>query len=300
MSLSADVLEKYRKAGKIANEVRETMKHSVHEGMPLIEICEKTETLIRQKGGKPAFPCNVSINELAAHYTSPPNDKLTVPQGSVVKIDIGSHIDGYIADTAVTVCFNREYDNLVAAAEDALSKGVEMIRSGLFTSQFGSAIQRVIESHGLKPISNLTGHQVARYLVHAGRSLPNVSHVSTNRIATNEVYAIEPFVTLKTAVGRVENGNEKNIYRFVKQKKLRDEYARQLCDFIMANFHTLPFAERWLQAVVPPEKHQVAFAELLSSKTLMAYPIFVEVSGKPVAQAEHSVLVTKTGCEVLT
>jgi len=300
MSLSADVLEKYWKAGKIASEVRETMRHSVYEGMPVIDICEKTETLIRQRGGKPAFPCNVSINELAAHYTSPPNDKRTVPQGSVVKIDIGSHIDGYIADTAVTVCFNREYDNLVVAAEDALSKGVEIIRSGLFTSQFGSAIQRVIEEHGLKPISNLTGHQVARYLVHAGRSLPNVAHVSTNRIATNEVYAIEPFVTLKTAVGRVENGKEKNIYRFVKQKKLRDEYARQLCDFIMANFHTLPFAERWLQAAVPPEKHQVAFAELLSSKTLMAYPIFVEVSGKPVAQAEHSVLVTKTGCEVLT
>ncbi|HKZ93651.1 MAG TPA: type II methionyl aminopeptidase [Candidatus Bathyarchaeia archaeon] len=300
MSLSAEVIAKYRQAGKIAAEVRELMRHAVREGMPIISICEKTEASIREKGGKPAFPCNVSINELAAHYTSPPNDKRTVPLGSLVKVDIGVHVDGYIADTAVTVCFNREFDNLVSAAEDALDTGVKTIRPGLFTSQFGSAIQRNIESHGLKPIANLTGHQVARYLIHAGRSLPNVTHISTSRIASNEVYAIEPFVTVKSAAGRVETGKEAHIFRFVKQKKLKSEFAKKLCDFILENFRTLPFAERWLQSVVPLDKHKSAFSELLASKTLMAYPVFIEVSGKPVAQAEHTVLVTKNGCEVLT
>jgi methionyl aminopeptidase len=217
-----------------------------------------------------------------------------------VKIDIGVHVDGYIADTAVTVCFTPEYENLVAAAEDALDTGVRTIRPGLFTSQFGSAIQRTIESHGLRPIANLTGHQVARYLIHAGRSLPNVSHISTNRIAAGDVYAIEPFVTVRNAVGRVENGKEAYIFRFVKDKKLKGEFAKKLCDFIVDNFHTLPFAERWLQDAVPSDKHKVVFSELLSSRTIMAYPVFIEVSGKPVAQAEHTVLVTKDGCEVLT
>jgi len=300
MSLSKDVIEKYRLAGKIAAEVRETMKRSVSEGMPIIDICEKTETLIREKGGKPAFPCNVSINEIAAHYTSPPNDKRTVPSDSVVKIDIGVHVDGYIADTAVTICLNPEYDNLVNAAQEALKTGVKTIRADLFTSSFGSAIQRVIESYGLKPVSNLTGHQVGRYLIHAGRSLPNVSHLSTTRINASEVYAIEPFVTLKNAAGRVVSGREANIFRFVKQKSLKDEHSQKLCDHIAKNFHTLPFTERWLQKVMPPDRYKVAFAELLASKTVMAYPIFVEASGKPVAQAEHTVLVTKDGCEVLT
>jgi len=276
------------------------MKRTVSEGMPLIDICEKTEALIRQRGGKPAFPCNVSVNEITAHYTSPPNDKHVVPRGSLVKVDIGAHIDGYIADTAVTVCFNPEYADLVATAEDALNTGVKIIHSGLFTSQFGGAIQRAIESHGLKPISNLTGHQIARYLVHAGRSLPNVSHLSTNRVAANEVYAIEPFVTLKNAAGRVGSGREKHIFRYVKQKNLKNEYAKRLCNFIVENFHTLPFTERWLKNVVPADKHKAAFLELLSSKTLTAYTVFIEASGKPVAQAEHTVLVTKEGCEVLT
>ncbi len=300
LSLSADIEAKYRKAGKIAAEVRELMRRTVVEGMPIIDICEKTENTIRKKGGRPAFPCNVSINELAAHYTSPPNDKKTVPYGSVVKVDIGVHVDGYIADTAVTVCFNREYDNLVETAEDALNTGVRTIRPGLFASQFGSAIQRTIESHGLRPIANLTGHQVARYLIHAGRSLPNIAHISTHRISAYDIYAIEPFVTVKKAAGRVETGKEAHIFRFVKQKKLKNEFAKKLCSFILENFHTLPFAERWLQNVVPPERYMAAFSELLSSKTLMAYPVFVEVSGKPVAQAEHTVLITKDGCEVLT
>jgi methionyl aminopeptidase len=300
MSLSPDVEEKYRKAGKIAAEVRELMRRWVKENMPIIDVCEKAEASIREKGGRPAFPCNVSINELAAHYTSPPNDKRTVTPGSLVKIDIGVHVDGYIADTAVTVCFTPELENLVAAAEDALDTGVKTVRSGLFVSQFGSAIQRTIESHGLRPISNLTGHQVGRYLIHAGRSLPNVSHISANRLAAADVYAIEPFVTVKNAVGSVDSGREAYIFRFLKEKKLKGEFAKKLSSFIVDNFHTLPFAERWLQGTVPLDKYKAAFSELLSSKTVTAYPVFVEVSGKPVAQAEHTVLVTKDGCEVLT
>lgn len=300
MSLSKEVLEKYRLAGKIAAEVREHAKRTVFEGMPIIDLCEGVEKLIVERGGKPAFPCNVSINEIAAHYTSPPADKRTVPSGSVVKIDLGVHVDGYIADTAATVCFNPEHDNLVTAAEDALKAGIKAITGGLPISKFGATVQRVIESHGLKPVANLTGHQVGKYLIHTGKTLPNVSHFSTSRINAGEVLAIEPFVTLKNALGRVEKGKETNIFRFVKQKSLKSESAKRLCSYITENFHTLPFAERWLRKTSAPENYKAALSELLSSNTLMSYPIYVEASGKLVAQAEHTVLVTQEGCEVLT
>ncbi len=300
MSLSDEVLEKYRLAGKIAAEVREQVKRSVSEDMLIIDICEKTEALIKKKGGKPAFPCNVSINEITAHYTSPLGDKQTVPAGSLVKVDLGVHVDGYIADTAQTVCFNPEYEDLVTTAEEALQTGIKTIRAGMFTSRFGSTVQKVIESHGLKPVANLTGHQVGRYMIHTGRSLPNVSHLSASRVNAGEVYAIEPFVTLKNAAGKVESGRDAHIFRFMKQKSLKNESAKKLCDYIAQNFHTLPFTERWLQKVVSPDRYRAAFSELLSSKALMAYPVFIEASGKPVAQAEHTVLVTRDGCEVLT
>ena len=90
------------------------------------------------------------------------------------------------------------------------------------------------------------------------------------------------------------------IYRLLKTKSVKSEYAKKLLKYIEVNFRTLPFAERWLIGVVPKEQHKAAFKELLVSKAVMGYPVFVEVSKKPVAQAEHTVLLKDDGCEVLT
>ena len=304
MAASKEVFQKYRQAGKIAAEAREKAKKIIHENMPIIDLCEKVEALIRERGGEPAFPCNVSVNEVAAHYTSPPQDKRIIPKGSIVKIDLGAHVDGYIADTAVTVCFNPEYENLLETAETALEKAVEILRPGLSVSQFGSIIQGTIKSHGCKTISNLTGHQIGRYLIHTGKSLPNVPPIvpqfSLTKIGVGEIYGVEPFVTVPDAVGKVKNASEAFIFRFLKRKSLRNPDAKRLLDYIKEKLHTLPFAERWLQGVVPNNRYKAAFSELLSSKSIMAYPVFVEESRKPVAQAEHTVMITKDGCLVLT
>ncbi|MFQ6080043.1 MAG: type II methionyl aminopeptidase [Candidatus Bathyarchaeia archaeon] len=300
MIIPEEILRKYQRAGKIAAKVREEARRTVREGMLIIDLCEKTESLIREMGGKPAFPCNVSINEIAAHYTSPPQDRRRIPENSIVKIDLGVHVDGYIADTAVTVCFNPEYESLVQAAEEALKKAVEILRPGLLTSRFGSIIQRIIKNRGFEPISNLTGHKVERYMLHAGKSLPNVFHVSTGRVNVGEVYGVEPFVTVANAVGKVGSGFKAYIFRFLKHRSLRDLYAKQLLNYIKENFRSLPFAERWLQGRVPLNRYKSAFSELLSSKSLTSYPILIEASGKPVAQAEHTVLIVENGCTVLT
>jgi methionyl aminopeptidase len=300
MAIPEEVLQKHQRSGKIAREVREEMRRTVREGMPIFDICEKAESLIRKKGGKPAFPCNVSVNEVAAHYTSPPNDNRTVPEKSIVKIDIGVHVDGYIADTAVTVCFNPEYDDLTNTAKEALKKAVEILRPGLSMSRFGSTIQKTIKTRGFKPVSNLTGHLIGRYIIHAGKSLPNVFHISTSRVKEGEIYGVEPFTTVAKAAGRVKNGEEAHIFRYLKHKSLKDPYAKRLLSYIRKNFQTLPFTERWLQGCVPSSRYKTAFSRLLSSKALISYPVFIEASGKPVAQAEHTVLIVKDGCIVLT
>ena len=298
--LDKEALDKLRLSGKILRETREEMKSYVQEGMLIIDICEKAEGLIKKKGAKPAFPCNVSVNEIAAHYTSPPNDTSRIPEKSVVKVDIGAHVDGYLTDTAVTVCFNPEYMGLVETAERALKVAVENIHPGVSTSKLGSLIETTIKSRGFKPVSNLTGHQVGRYMVHTGTSLPNVTQLFSSKLKLGGTYAIEPFVTLPNAVGRVEDGEEAAIFRFIKSRSLKGSYSKQLLKYIEDNFRTLPFAERWLQNVVPRENYGETFRELLSAKCLMQYPVFVEASGKTVAQAEHTVLVVEDGCVVLT
>jgi methionyl aminopeptidase len=295
-----EALEKFRLSGKILRETREEIRHFVREDMPLLQVCEKAESLIREKGGKPAFPCNVSINEVAAHYTSPPNDEQRIPENAVVKVDIGVHVDGYVTDTACTVCFNPEYRSMKSAAEHALSAAIESIHADIVTSKIGVIIEKTIKNRGFKPISNLTGHSVGRYLIHAGTSIPNVMQISFGKLKAGGVYAIEPFVTLPDAVGRVENSSEITIFRLVKAKSVKNPYAKQLLKYIEENFKTLPFAERWLKGAVPEDQHREAFNELYRSKAVMGYPVFIEMSRKPVTQAEHTVLVTENGCEVLT
>jgi methionyl aminopeptidase len=300
VSLPENILEKYRRAGRIARKVREEMKHSVREGMLKIQVCEKAEELIRQEGGRPAFPCNVSVNEVAAHYTSPPQDSSVIPQDSLVKVDVGVHVDGYIADTAVTVCFHPELENLVRTAEEAVNTAIRTVQADLSTSKLGSAIQKTIQAYGCRPVSNLTGHQVGRYLIHTGKSIPNISHLMGSKIKLDDVLAIEPFVTSVNAGGKVRDGEETTIFRLARHKSVDQAHARHLLNYIETEFKTLPFSERWLKDVVPTEHHESAFRELLRSRCLSAYPIFVEVSGSPVAQAEHTVLVKMDGCEVLT
>ncbi len=300
MTYDKEALSKFRLSGKILRETREEMRSYVKENMPIIDVCEKAESTVRAKGGKPAFPCNVSINEITAHYTSPPNDKKTIPEKAVVKVDIGVQVDGYVTDTAFTACFDPEHRRMKETAELALKTATENIHGEMPVGKIGGLIETSIRNRGFKPISNLTGHSVGRYLIHAGISIPNISQISLTKVHAGDLFAIEPFVTLPDAAGHVEDAPEMTIFRFLKSKSLQTAYAKQMSKFIETNFKTLPFAERWLKGIVPKEKHTEAFKELLKSKTLMAYPVFVEASGKPVAQAEHTVLITDDGCEVLT
>ena len=141
---------------------------------------------------------------------------------------------------------------------------------------------------------------IRRYLIHAGKSLPNVFNLSASRIKEGEVYGVEPFVTVVNAAGRVENLREAHIFRYAKHKSLKDPYAKEILKYIRKNFLTLPFTERWLSKFQSSKSYKNAFSELLSSKTVASYPVFVEASRKPVAQAEHTILIVKDGCVVLT
>jgi len=298
--LPEDVLECYRKAGKITAEIRELSFRILREGMPILTVCEELEKAIMERGGKPAFPVNVGINEVAAHYTSPFDDPSVIPPQSVVKIDFGVHVDGFIADSAITVSFNPEYYPMVSSAEQALKEAIENMRPGVRISEIGGIIQRAISKRGFKPISNLTGHKVERYVLHTGKSLPNVPEIDGARIAVDEVFAVEPFVTVLTGEGRVESLDRGHIFRFNKEKGVKTQSAKDTLRLIREEYSSLPFALRWLRRRFRGSDLDTVLQELISSRCLVSYPILVEASSKPVAQAEHTVVVAEKGCEVLT
>ena len=292
----------FKKSGDIVARLRKEVPGLVKYGKPTIEICEGLEQKIRDFGGKPAFPVNVGINEVAAHYTSPPGDTLTVPAASLVKVDFGVHVEGYVTDTSVTVCLDPKLEPLAKAADEALQNAIRAFKPGVKLSEIGRIIQTSITRVGLRPISNLTGHKIERYTIHAGKSVPNVSALGMNgaRIEEGEVFAIEPFVTLSKAQGAVTNGSSAYIYRFVKPKGATSEDPKKVLAFIQANFSTLPFASRWLEKGFSREVARKALQDLIRNKCISAYPVLIEASNNPVAQSEHTVLVNRDGATVLT
>jgi methionyl aminopeptidase len=160
-------VDDYLKAGKIAAEVRENVRKKNWVGSTVAEICEEVENEIQKRGAKCAFPVNTSINEVAAHYTAEPNDPKTISDTDLVKIDLGAQINGYIADTAVTVCYDPQYDNLVQTAEDALKNAISMIKIGVKVSDIGRTIEKTVKQFGFLPIANLSGHSLGQYTIHA-------------------------------------------------------------------------------------------------------------------------------------
>ena len=295
-----DPRDALREAGRIAAKVRDTTINEIKPGDKVIDICDVVNKRVAELGARMAFPTNVDINHVAAHYCSPINDKTVIPEGCIVKLDVGVHIDGYIADTAVSKCFNPEYEYLVEAAKAGLDAAIQTIRPGIQARLIGSAIENAIKSRGAQPISNLTGHKLARYIVHSpGYSIPNVGRFGNHTIMEGDVYAIEPFAVPKEADGMVTDGAPSNIYQMQKKRNVKGK-AKTMMKFIQSEYMTLPFASRWVLHKFKGPDGVAAFKELLKSKVITSYPQLLERTRAVVAQAEHSVIVTEDGCEVTT
>src|SRR3989454_2141283 len=239
-------IQDYTSAGKIASEVRENARKKYYVGSTLLEICESIEKEIEQRGAKCAFPVNTSLNEIAAHYTAEPNDESIVKDTDLLKIDLGVQINGYIADTAVTVCYDPKYDYLVQAAEAALKEAISIVRVGTKSSDVGKTIENTVKQMGCQPIANLSGHSLEQYTIHAGKSVPNIWSIGSFSFLPTEAYACEPFVTTKEGLGIVHEGKTRNIFSLITRKRTKEVEADKLADHIWEKFNMLPFALRWL------------------------------------------------------
>ena len=287
---------KILKAGEIARQVKEYAKSIIKTNMSLLEIAEKIESEIIKLGGKPAFPVNLSINEIAAHYTPSYNDE-TVSHG-LLKIDIGVQVDGFVADIAFSVDLENSKENkkLIEASERALSNAIQKFRLGISLGEIGKTIQQTIESEGFVPIINLSGHEMKEYELHAGLMIPNVDNKMPDKI-TRGLYAIEPFAT--NGSGRVVEGKPSGIYLLVNDKNVRNNEARKILNFIIEEYKTLPFCSRWIVKKWGT-RSLFALKQLEENGNLHNYPQLIEVSKAKVSQAENTILVEDKEVKVTT
>ena len=296
--LDDHALSCYREAGRIASDCREWARANIRAGVEVRSILESIEDTIRERGAQPAFPTQSSRNSVAAHYCSRPDDPMQYEEGDCVKVDIGVHIEGYIADTACSVDLSEDgrWTPLVQASADALAAAIATVGDGVSVGELGAAIERTIVSAGFNPVRNLTGHGLARWKVHTPPQIPNQGERGGQRLRTGMIIAIEPFAC--TGRGYITERGRAEVFMMVKPPSRARGLDRELLKEI-ESWRGLPIARRYFKRYDPAVLEET-ISKLARQGALMRYPPLVEEADVMVAQTEHSIYLGPDGIEILT
>ena len=298
MEISEEDIEKYYKSGEILAKALKKTKTIVKPGKKVVDICNFAENEILSQGAHLAFPLNLGINEIAAHYSSNSNDNTVIPDEGLVKIDLGANIDGFLSDSAITINIdgNEKFEKFIIAAETSLLSAIKIIKAGVKISRVGEIVEKIINKFNLKPIRNLSGHQIKQYNLHAGISVPNIAQTMDRdyKFKEGDVFALEPFTT--DGAGLVYSGNKTYIYALSKKKgKNLPSHLTNIINDIWSARKKLPFSLRWYKDI--PNRY---FKQLIRMNLFDKYPVLIEAKNGKVAQAEHTILVHKDSCTILT
>ncbi|OAQ61723.1 methionine aminopeptidase 2B [Pochonia chlamydosporia 170] len=320
-NLNTEFLSDYREAAEIHRQVRQYAKKSIKPGQTLTEIAETIENSVRSLTGHSGltegdamvagmgFPCGLSLNHCAAHYTPNAGNKMVLQQDDVMKVDFGVHINGRIVDSAFTVAFEPKYDNLLKAVKEATNAGIREAGIDARVGEIGGVIQETMESfeveidgttYPVKSIRNLTGHNILPYSIHGTKAVPIVKSNDQTKMEEGDVFAIETFGS--TGNGYVRDDMEVSHYAKnadVQHVDLRLSSAKALLNVINKNFGTLPFCRRYLDRL-GQDKYLLGLNSLVNSGIVEAYPPLCDKKGSYTAQFEHTILIRPTVKEVIS
>ena len=304
------MIESYIQAGKLASKIRSEASKMITDGALVLDLVTYVENEILKNGAEIAFPCNVSINEYAAHYTSPAGDETRFKAGDMVKLDLGAMIDGYIADTAITVLASGNMDEyytqdqinlheeIIEASAAGLEAAIATVRAGVEISKIGAAVHEAISEYNLNPIFNLMGHSLEQNNLHAGISIPNYDNNDNFKLDEGQAVAIEPFAT--NGEGIVNDAPGHYIFSYLANKPFRMKSTQKVLKYIQHNNRYVPFSGRWITDEFGERKGHMALKQLADAMAIYPYAPLREKQDCFVSQKEHTVIVEKEGCTVTT
>jgi methionyl aminopeptidase len=200
---SAEELEKMHRAGLVVHEVLTALRAYVKPGLTTMDLEKFAEGKIAGRPGKPAFkgyrgyPCSLctSVNSEIVHGIPSPKRKLR--EGDIVSIDFGMEVDGYFADSAVTVPVGKirpEAEKLLQVTRESLDRAIEKMVAGNRLGDVGNAVQSWVEHHGYSVVREFVGHGIGTKM-HDEPNLPNYGEPGRGaRLQEGMVIAIEPMV----------------------------------------------------------------------------------------------------------
>ncbi len=287
--LNKEELEELKKACKISAQALDYGKNLIKKGNNLLDVTKKTDEKIIRLGGKIAFPSQVSMNQIAAHFCPTKNNN-PVFDNQIVKLDVGAHINGFIGDNACTVDLSGENNELVKASREALNNAIKIIEPGITLGELGRTIQETIMNFGFSPVRNLSGHGLGKFEVHTKPTVPNYDNGDETEIKKGDIFAIEPFAT--NGHGIVIETSNPTVFSFVQKKPVRDMTTRQILKKI-ENYKGLPFAKWWIEEKFPLFRVNLALRQLENLGIIKGYPPLAERDNGLISQAENTILVDK-------
>ncbi|MBA3064134.1 type II methionyl aminopeptidase [Candidatus Woesearchaeota archaeon] len=285
--LNKGELENWKKSCNIAAQALEYGKKLIKKGNNLLDVAKKTDEKIISLGGEIAFPSQISMNQIAAHFCPTKNNN-PIFDNQIAKLDVGAHVNGFIGDNACTVDLSGENSELVKASINALNNAIKIIKPGITLAEIGRVIQGTIMDYGFAPVRNLSGHGLGKFEVHTNPTIPNYDNGDETEIKKGDIFAIEPFAT--DGYGIVIETSNPTVFSLVQKKPVRDMTTRQVLKEI-EKYKRLPFAKWWLEEKFPLFRVNLALRQLENIGVIKGYPPLADRENGLVSQAEHTILV---------
>jgi len=316
---NAEIVTKYRLAGEIANKTLAAIAAAAVPGVKCIDLCvigdktvedavskiynKKTEGKKIEKGS--AFPTCISVNNCVGHY-SPllSEDKVVLAEGDIVKVDLGVHVDGYVAVVAHTLlctagtepCTGRKADVLMAAWT-AAEAAQRMLKDGANNNDITKMIAQVAEAYKCNPVEGVLSHQMKKHVIDASKTIINKTtseqQVQDASLAKNDVFAID--IVMSTGEGKPKQGEDRTTVfkRNIEEKySLKMKASRAFFSEVNSKYPTMPFS---LRAGADEKTWRLGVSECVKHDLFIEYPVLYEKPDEFVAQYKFTALLLPSG-----
>jgi len=312
------VVSKYKSASAIANNALKSVVAACVEDAFVSKICEDGDKFIFAEVSKifkkdkdmkkgVAFPISLAINNCINHFSPLPNEgDQQLKNGDMVKIDVGAHIDGFIAVVAHTLVVGASADNKVSgkeadvilAAHYASEAALGFFKNDNENCSITEAINKIADLYSVKPVEGMISYQLQQdqidgeKFIHQNPTGGLKRDVDKCKLENHEVYGMDVVMTTGKGIGR-EVDTKVTIYKKTEaQYNLKLKCSKEFYRKVNKDFGLMPFNLRHFEDL---KKARMGVKECVSHKLVAPYPVLYEKPNELVAQFKYTVIIMPNG-----
>lgn len=317
------VVQKYKTAGAVVNKTLQSLINASKVGTSVKALCQKGDQQLETEAGKKyknepdmkkgiAFPTCISVNNCICHFSPSKNDPdYQLKAGDVVKIDLGAHVDGFIAVAAHSVVVGAKPDkkgtgraaDVVLAAYHASQAALRLLKDGTSNYAVTEAVQKIAAEYKCKPIEGMLSHQLKQFKIDGEKTIiqnPTIAQKKEHEkceFEKYEVYAMDVLVSTGEGLGK-ELDTKVSIYKKTEENYLlKLKASRAFYAEVKKKYGPMPFNLRNFEEEA---KAKMGVHECVTHKLVEPFQVLYEKHNEIVAQFKNTVLILPNGLTVVT